>query len=75
MDEKEYIDITYGDIVGRTIVKIRPLIKQEIEELLWDGRFGAVPFCIILDDGQVLIPSQDAELNGPGYLLLGDLED
>ena len=74
MNQKEYIQLTYGDLVGKKIVSVRPLVQQELEELYWEETWGNVPFCIILDDGQVLIPSQDPELNGPGYILLGDLE-
>jgi hypothetical protein len=73
MNQKEFIQTTYGDLVGRKIVAVRPLAKKELEEFYWEETWGSVALCVILDDGQVLIPAQDPELNGPGYLLLADL--
>lgn len=71
--EQQVLNEVYGNIVGRKIDSIRLLRPNELKDLYWDTSYGELAFAIILDDGQVLIPSQDAECNGPGYILLADL--
>jgi hypothetical protein len=39
----------------------------------WEDGWGSIGFAIILDDGQVLIPSSDPEGNSPGHVFMGDL--
>ena len=73
MTDTDYIKNEFGSLVGRTIKKVRPLSKAELEDMCWDDSYGSVGFAIILDDGQVLIPSSDPEGNGPGHIFLGDL--
>jgi hypothetical protein len=73
MTTDEYIKKQFGSLVGRTLKTVRPLRKAEIEDMYWDDTWGSIPFAIVLDDGQVLIPSSDPEGNGPGHILLGDL--
>ena len=73
MTEAEYIKNEFGGLVGRTIKGVRMLNKEEIADLAWEDSYGAVPFALILDDGQVIIPSEDPEGNGPGHLFLGEL--
>ena len=34
MNQKEFIQTTYGDLVGKKIVAVRPLAKKELEEFL-----------------------------------------
>jgi hypothetical protein len=73
---KQIIDKEYSSFVGKTIHSIRPLKDSEISLLEWNTqiRFGDIPMVIIFTDGQALIPSQDPEANGPGFLLRADLK-
>lgn len=71
-EEQVLID-EYSTIINRTIVAIRPLKDTELKQLYWDKTHGDLAFAIILDDGQVMIPSSDPECNGPGYILMADL--
>jgi hypothetical protein len=71
--EEEVLSQEYAGIIGRTIKSIRLLNDNELKDLYWDKTYGDLAFAIILDDGQVLIPSSDPECNGPGYILLADL--
>ena len=73
MTNDEIIREAYGSIVGRKIVKVRPLMQEELDDMYWNQRYGSVGFAIILDDGQVLIPSCDPEGNGPGHVFIGEL--
>lgn len=73
MTNDEYIKKEFGSLVGRTIKAVRPLRQAELEDMYWHDACGSVGFAIILDDGQVLIPSQDEEGNGPGHVIIGDL--
>jgi hypothetical protein len=73
MTNDTYIKKEFGGIVGRRIVAVRPLRDSELEDLYWHYSAGAVAFAIILEDGQVLIPAQDEEGNGPGHVILADL--
>lgn len=72
MTYAEAIKKEFGGLVGRKIVAIRPLKKAELDDMYWD-EFDQDGFAIILDDGQVMIPSSDEEGNGPGHILLGDM--
>lgn len=73
MTDTDYIKAEFGSLVGRTIKAVRPLKRSELEDMYWEEDSGSIGFAIILDDGQVLIPSSDPEGNGPGHILLGDL--
>jgi len=73
MTNDTYIEKEFGGIVGRRIVAVRPLRDSELEDMYWHGSAGTVAFAIILEDGQVLIPAQDEEGNGPGHILLADV--
>jgi hypothetical protein len=59
---------------GRTIVGVRPMTPDELENEGWELRYGSDPSTIVFDDGSVLYPSQDPEGNGPG-MLFGKLAD
>lgn len=51
-------------LVGRTIKDVRFLSTDEALAIGW----ASCPVVIVLDDGQLLIPSMDPEGNGPGVL-------
>ena len=53
-------------VVGRRIVAVRAMTKDELEAEGWLPD-EAVPV-LVLDDGSVLFPSRDEEGNGPGAL-------
>jgi len=65
------VEETDGEIRGRTIVNVRAMTQQEIYMLNWDEYAGMEGDAVVieLDDGRLLIPSRDAELNGGGQLL------
>ena len=68
-EKKEYIKREYSCLVGHTIEQVRPLTDEECESFAWN--FGSkIAFAIILDDGSVLVPSQDPEGNGPGHIFI-----
>jgi hypothetical protein len=73
MTTDEYIKKEFGSLIGRTIKTVRPLREDELADMCWEDEWGSIGFAIILDDGQVLIPSSDPEGNGPGHILLGDM--
>ena len=55
------------NFIGRKIVDVIALSKSIVEEEGW----GDSPYpCIglLLDDGNIIYPSQDSEGNGPGAL-------
>jgi hypothetical protein len=51
-------------IIGRRIVAIRQMTRQEMKANYWHRKAVVVQ----LDDGTMLYPSQDDEGNGPGAL-------
>jgi hypothetical protein len=64
----DLIKAEYGSLVGKTVVAVRPLMADELENLFWfDG--GTVAFVIFFSDGSFVIPSSDAEGNGAGSLI------
>lgn len=65
----------YGDLVGRTIIAIRPLTEEEMRIYFWDGgnHHGTIPMAMVLDNGWRLIPSCDPEGNGAGHIFIEDL--
>lgn len=52
------------NLVGRKIVEVRPMTKEERVKEGWDR--GTMT--IVLDDGSVLYASRDEEGNGPGEI-------
>tara|TARA_B100000131_G_scaffold261181_1_gene257241 strand:+ start:990 stop:1277 length:288 start_codon:yes stop_codon:yes gene_type:complete len=68
MDDVSQID---SEIVGRTIVAVRAMTQHEIYMLNWDEYAGMEGDAVVieLDNGALLVPSRDAELNGGGQLL------
>lgn len=59
----------YKHFIGKTILGIRPLYDEEIEDYCWYKDGGAIPMIIIFTDGSALIPSMDPEGNGAGHLI------
>ena len=57
----------YGQLVGRTIVKVRPMSPSEVDDYYWQGDSESA-WVFILDNGQALVPMRDPEGNGPGHL-------
>jgi len=55
------------DLVGRTIVEVRPMTDEEKYAEGWEHFVGS-PLVLILDNGLKLYPSEDEEGNGPGAL-------
>ena len=51
-------------LVGRKIVAVRWLSREETDEMGWHHR----PICLQLDDGTLIWPSRDAEGNNAGVL-------
>ena len=55
------------NLIGRKIVDIITLSKEDIEAEGWQN--SPYPcLAILLDDGNIIYPSQDSEGNGPGAL-------
>jgi hypothetical protein len=64
---KTYEAVTVDDqIVGSTIIDIRPMTKAEMESEGWEKR--EVPMVLVLSSGTILYPSQDTEGNDAGSL-------
>lgn len=70
IEASQFIVSEYGSLLGKTIVKISPMMKSEIELFGWNEGWGGVPMVIILNDGTAIIPSADPEGNGPGHLFI-----
>jgi len=60
-------------LVGKKVVAVRPLSKEELEESYWDEYQGEKAIAIVFDDGTVVIPLQDDEGTGPGVLEYAEL--
>jgi hypothetical protein len=69
-----YIQQEWGGLVGRKIVKVRAMHQEEMDLFGWyDG--GSVAIVIHLDDGTLLVPSEDPEGNGAGHIFVEGPED
>jgi hypothetical protein len=70
MDKQEYVDRTFGSLVGKTVASIRTMSDTELEQILWyEGEIGVV---VEFTDGTYLILSKDEEGNGAGFGFVGD---
>ena len=60
-----------GLLVGCTVKDVRPMTEEEIWFFGWDEYKGMEGDAVVveLDDGSLLVPSRDAELNGGGHLV------
>lgn len=56
----------YQKLIGRTIVSVRYLDQEELDDIDW---YGYVP-ALVLDDGTEIIASRDGEGNGPGVFFI-----
>jgi len=55
------------NIIGRKIVDVISLSKNIVEDEGWsDSPYPCIG--LLLDDGNIIYPSQDSEGNGPGAL-------
>lgn len=61
-----------GQLEGRKITKVFYLDDQSVENFF--GFAAGATLGILLDDGQVLVPLQDEEGNGPGWIEIGKIE-
>lgn len=68
-----YIQKEYGSLVGRKIVAVRALTKDELDMFMWSTRSADEAVMFILDDNSVMIPSMDPEGNGPGHIFVESL--
>lgn len=66
---KDYIQREWGSLVGKTVHSVRPLTKNECEGFGWDYEREDA-FVIVFTDGTALVPSQDPEGNGAGFLFM-----
>jgi hypothetical protein len=57
-----------GSLTNRRIVSVRSLTQAELDQLEWEQQTFNEIVGVELDDGSLLIPSQDFEGNGPGVL-------
>jgi len=70
MTISDYVKREFADpLVGRTIVAVRQLTDEEVEQFGWYSRTD-VAIVVFLDDGTFILPACDPELNGAGYLLI-----
>jgi hypothetical protein len=58
------------DFIGKRISQVRRATLPEMKKLGWEGEQPPVVF--VLDNGYVLMPSRDAEMNQPGEVLILD---
>lgn len=64
---KTYEAVTVDDnIVGSTIIDIRPMTADEMKAEGWEKR--EIPMVLVLSSGTILYPSQDTEGNDAGSL-------
>ena len=66
--DKFWIDEAKKQLLNRKIVDVRYLTTEEMENLGWYERCVVM----ILDDGNMIYPSQDDEGNGAGALFTCD---
>ena len=70
---KGYINNEFSSLVGKQIVKVRPLTPKECELLYWEWDHNSDAMVIIFSDDSCIIPMADPEGNGAGFLQLADL--
>lgn len=73
-ERAQYITNEYGSLVGKTILVVRPLMKQECDALAWQYGYERDAMVVIFTDGTAFIPMQDPEGNGAGFLALVEME-
>lgn len=65
-----YIEREFGSLVGKTIAVVRPLRKEECDQFAWEYEYEREAMAVFFTDGTVVIPSQDPEGNGAGFLFV-----
>lgn len=75
MTVKDYVQDEWGPLVGRTIKAVREMTETEVENMGWYQGGGSVPVVFTLDDGSLMVPSQDPEGNGPGHIYRMEVAD
>lgn len=75
VDRVRLIEREFGSLAGKTISLVRPLAEAECKQFAWDYAYEDYAMAIFFTDGTVLIPSQDPEGNGAGFLFLIDKEE
>lgn len=75
VERVKYIEREFGDLKGKTVALVRPLSKAECEQFAWDYDYDSDAMAIFFTDGTVIIPSQDPEGNGAGFLFKIGAED
>jgi hypothetical protein len=69
--EIDYVQDTFGDLVGKRVARVRRLTAKELEGLMWAGS-GATPIVIEFTDNSYIIPMRDEEGNDSGGLCFAD---
>lgn len=64
MTEITWTKIARDQLLNKKIVGVRYMTQKEADQLGWESR----TIVLLLDDGNVIYPSQDDEGNGPGSL-------
>lgn len=59
-----------SDLRGKTIVSARRMTDDEMDEMMWANGRHANPPVLEFDDGSILFPTRDPEMNGPGAMFL-----
>ncbi len=73
-ERQEYLTAEYGALVGKTVQKVRPLTREECEDMAWEFGYEREACVIVFTDGTAFIPMQDPEGNGAGFLMLAKVE-
>ena len=65
----EYVSREFGELVGKTIKKVRPLTAEECDAFSW-AYDSQLAWLMEFTDGTLAVPSCDPEGNGRGHLLV-----
>ncbi len=71
MNTKDWEALASKQLLGKTIVKVRYMTDQEVEDLGWYSK----ALVLHLDDGNIIYPSADDEGNNAGALFTNNPED
>jgi hypothetical protein len=66
--DKFWTDVAKKQLLNRKIVDVRYLTNEEMEDFGWEER----SVVMVLDNGNIIFPSQDDEGNGAGALFTCD---
>lgn len=65
---KQFYVAQCNNVVGKKLLKVRPLTDSELHIFGWDEYDGESAIVLIFEGGHALIPARDPELNGAGFL-------